>query len=525
MSWNGVDQYSPVPHGACFFDGFADASLEADRWGTATTTGTVAVTEAAGYLQIAYTAGGTAGYGKVTSQRRFGWQTAVVSNFAFTTGSGGGDGDHAEGYLTVYKDATHYIKFGGYRDTSEGTNRMACLRYNMGSGETVLDTAGTAMDAASHMFGIVILDNHAVLYLDNVVVYDIPTTNFTNYYVQMEGIVQNDADSMVLRFYDIKVLNSPNISITDNSSLAAAISNLDADVANVDGDIVTAQADITTIKNDITTLISKETFSGTLTLTNTTPSEIEFDTATHGSQFEIIFAAALDGADIPKAFMHDEGTGDTDYTDECNTLTTRDIVILPAAPANDDYFCVMAAEKFCYIDVYMEGGVQNTDNTFDIQYWNGAAWASIAGETDGTSGGTAGRSFYQSGRVSFAAPVDWATKELDGYTGYAVRFIITSAGSDVPLATHIQLGYDDNTGFEHCAAFMSTLTVSIKRYFPTIGYQTFPGDTMTYIQCTNNRDIDINGYKCAGKTKLVFQLSETPSKNVSIPYFGFTRKL
>jgi hypothetical protein len=51
------------------------------------------------------------------------------------------------------------------------------------------------------------------------------------------------------------------------------------------------------------------------------------------------------------------------------------------------------------------------------------------------------------------------------------------------------------------------------------------GDKMEYVQAIGIRDVDINGYRCYGDTKIGFQLGATPGKNVAIPYFGFTRRL
>jgi hypothetical protein len=501
------DKFSPVPNGVTYFDGFFDGVINPDFW-TELATGTVDVSENVGNLTILHDAGGLSGYGHLTSIKRFGWQTTISVDLTLTTGSAGADGNHAEASLVLYKDATHYIKFGPYRDTAAGKNHISCLRYKMGGAETVSYIGANLTDALLHTYSIIVLGDHAVLKLDGTIISDFETIDFVDYYIQLEIDTTANADHIHATFTNFICAKSPNM-LSSSSSMGTLV----ADIATIDGKV-----DI--IDNILDAMDTKITFSGNITLPDTTPVELTFDTATYGSQFELSLAAALLRGTVPKAVVNDGGVY-TDKTSECNSMITRNIKLLPSVPANNDAFIVMAASKFCYIDIYMEGGVFNTNNTFAIKYWNGA-WTAIPGVVDGTFDT---KSLGKSGRVSFSPPADWATTTINGYTGYAVEFVVTTFGTDVPYASHVQVGLDNSSGFDQVAQEFSNLSVYIKRNFPTITYQDNPGDALTYVQGIGHRDIDLNGLRCYSDTKIGFQLAATPDKTVVIPYFGFTKRL
>jgi len=504
------DKFSPVPNGVTYFDGFNDSSINADFW-QQTTVGAVTIAEASGILSINHEIAGALGSAFIQSIRKFGWQTAISAGITLVTGSAGGDGDHAEASIMLYKDATHYIRFGPYRDTSEAKNNLACIRYNMGAG-ALAEYKGAVTDATLHKYAIIILGDHVVFILDENIVYDMETALFVDYYIRLESAAPAAGDHIHANFTNFACTKSANLLLDLVAPGSAA--SLAADIAILDGkiDIIDTLLDTMDIKN---------TFSGNVTLTDTTTTELTFDAATHGAEFELVLAAALLRGTVPKAVMNDGGAY-TDYTTECNNVITRDIKLLPSVPANGDAFIVSSHEKFCYIDVYMEGGIANTDNVIALKYWDGDTWEAIPGVVDGTFDT---QSLGKSGRVSFSPPVDWAEVAIDGYTGYPVEFVVTAFGVDVPYATHIQLGLDSSSGFDQVAQEFTDLTVYIKRNFPTIGYQTNPGDSLTYVQSIGHKDVDINGFRCYGDTKVGFQLSATPDKNVVIPYFGFTRRL
>jgi hypothetical protein len=518
------DKFSPVPNGVTYFDGFNDSSINADFW-QQTAVGAITIAEASGILSINHEIAGAIGSAFIQSIRKFGWQTAISAGITLVTGSAGADGDHAEASIMLYKDATHYIRFGPYRDTSEAKNNLACIRYNMGAGALV-EYKGAVTDATLHKYAIIILGDHVVFILDENIVYDMETALFVDYYLRLESAAPAAGDHIHANFTNFMCTKSPSlladlIAPSTIGSIAANVITIDGKVDVIDTNVDTINGKIDIIDTLLDTIDTKHTFSGDVTLTNTTATELTFDAVTHGAEFELVLAAALLRGTVPKAVMNDGGAY-TDYTTECNNLTTRDVKLLPSVPANGDAFIVSSHEKFCYIDVYMEGGVVNTNNVIALKYWDGDTWEAIPGVVDGTFDT---QSLGKSGRISFSPPVDWAEVAIDGYTGYPVEFVVTTFGADVPYATHIQVGLDSSSGFDQVAQEFTDLTVYIKRSFPTIGYQTNPGDSLTYVQSIGHRDVDINGIRCCGDTKVGFQLSATPDKNVVIPYFGFTRRL
>jgi hypothetical protein len=549
------NKFNPIPNDVAYIDSFKDSHLDTGFWISAVTGG-VTLAEGIGILTIIHDAAAVVGTGSITTLKRFGWHQTISTGLTLTTGSVAGDGNHAEAGITLYKDATHFVKFGPYRDTAAGTNRLSMLHYQNGGADNYIAFSSTICDALLHQYTIVMLENRAILILDGSIVYDFELTGFMDYTIKLDATVTAVGDHLHATFSNFMCVKNTDFlaSIFQSGSSAAILAQLIAtdiivddihadvldlhgDVSNLDGDLVAAKAVIDDIHADLITadgitddikaqvllMDTKHTFSGHIDLPNTNVVELTFDSATHGDQFELVLAAALGMGVMEKAVVSDNGSY-TDFTSQCNSLATRDVRMLPAVPVtNQDAFIVMAAAKFCYIDIYMEGGVANTNNVIAIQYYkDDHTWVAIPGVTDGTF---STQSLGKSGRVSFSPPADWDTQTIDGFVGYAVRFLVTTAGADVPYATHIQLSADTSESFDQVAGVFDTLLVYIKRNFPTIGYQYMIGDKMEYVQAIGIRDVDINGYRCYGDTKIGFQLGATPGKNVAIPYFGFTRRL
>lgn len=521
------DKCNPTPNDVAYIDPFKDSHLDTTFWVSAVTGG-VTVTEGIGLLSIDHEIAAVVGSGSITTLKKFGWHQTISAGLTLVTGSIAGDGNHAEAGITLYKDATHFVKFGPYRDTAAGTNRLSMLHYQNGGADNYVAFSATICDALSHQYTIVMLENRAILLLDGAIVYDFELVGFVDYTVALDATVTAVGDHVHANFANFMCIKNTDFisSLFQANSSAALIAMLTATdlvVDDIHADLITVDGIADDIKAQVLLMDTKHMFSGHIDLPNTTAVELTFDSATHGDQFELVLAAALGMGIMEKAVVSDNGSY-TDFTSQCNSLTTRDVRMLPAVPVtNQDAFIVMAAAKFCYIDVYMEGGIVNTNNVIAIQYYkDDHTWVNIPGVTDGTFDT---QSLGKSGRVSFSPPADWDTQTLDGFTGYAVRFYVTTAGADVPYATHIQLSDDTSESFDQVAGVFDTLLVYIKRNFPTIGYQTMIGDKMEYVQAIGIRDVDINGYRCYGDTKIGFQLGATPGKNVAIPYFGFTRRL
>ena len=477
---NGIDRFAFNPSGIRLFDGFHEPAISS-IWGTKTESGTL-ITFNAGYIKFYHAGGAATGLSILPFGRNFGVQTSFEADVQAVAGAGSVDLNSG---IRLYANTDNWVQLGP--DISAGSDHAIALTYNVDGVPGSANLLATPVDDLVRRVRLTALENHVMAYVNGIFMYDIEFTDaardFVDYQFQLVAGTTKGTDVLDIRFSEVKIDND----IKEPEPYPAR-------------------------------------FKGSITLTNTTPTVLTFPSSENGKMYELVLGAELDEAYMPAAFMLDSPAAYTDITAACNDLTTGDVVLLPAAPANNDGVFVAALEKFWCIDVYMDGGVQNIDNTFTIRYWNGA-WTAIPGVVDGTNGGTAGRTFYQNGRIYFTPPADWATTTVNGYIGYFVYIYVTAAGISVPAATHIQLGFNAHTGFDHCAAFLSYLMVKMKRNFPTAGYPRFYSDGMPYRQCIGERNVDINGWRCENSVQVSLELSATPPKPVVIEYFGFTRRL
>jgi len=479
---NGIDRFSFHPSGIILFDNFRGAAIGA-IWGTAVEVGTL-ITIGAGYVKFAHAGAAVAGLSILPFGRNFGVQTSFEADIQAVAGVGM---VNLNSGIRLYANVDNWIQLGPYIAGAE-THAIA-LTYSVDGVTGSAHLLSGAVDDLVRRVRLTVLENHVVAYVNGIRMYDVAFTDahrdFVDYAFQLVTGTTAPADVLDVRFSNIKISNT----VAEPEPYPAR-------------------------------------FKGTISLPDTTPVNLSFPASENGETFELVLGANLGEGYMPYALTLDAG-GPTyaDIAAVCNNLTTGDIVLLPAVPANDDGVFFGAAEKFCSIDVYMDGGVENTDNTFGIKYWDGDSWEDIPGITDGTDGGSAGRTFYQNGRIAFTPPADWATCAVNGVTAYWINVIVTTFGVDIPAATHIQLGFDASSTFDQHAAFLSVLMVKMKRNFPTAGYARFYSDAMPYLQCLGERNVDINGWRCEGSVQVSFELSATPAKTVTIEYFGFTRRL
>lgn len=478
---NGIDRFAFHPSGIVLFDNFRGAALDA-IWATKIDAGTL-ITIEAGYVKFAHAGAATAGLAILPFGRNFGVQTSFEADIQVVTGVGM---VNLSSGIRLFANVDNWIMLGPYISGAE--THAISLNYSVDGVTGSAHLLSGAVDDLVRRVRLTVLENHVVAYVNGIRMYDVqftdPARDFVDYAFQLVTGTTAVADVLDVRFSNIKISNK----IEDPEPYPAR-------------------------------------FKGTISLANTTPVNLTFPASENGETFELVMGANLGEGYMPYAYVFDSPATVTNITAACNNLTTGDIVLLPAVPANGDGVLLGAAEKFQSIDVYMDGGVNNTDNVFAIQYWSGAAWTNIPGVVDGTNGGTAGRTFYQNGRIYFSPPADWATVTMEGINAYWINITVTAFGVDIPKATHIQLGFAANSYFDNHAAFLSTLMVKMKRNFPTAGYARFYSDAMPYLQCLGERNVDINGWRCQGDVQVSFELSATPAKTVTIEYFGFTRRL
>lgn len=480
----GIEPFNALPSSIVANDSFYSDS---DLWKDPVINGTT-FTRSAGWLVAAHDVGGGTGISYLQANQRFGTQMSfevIMSLYAFDPAS-----NNQISGIRLWVDDDNWFVLGA--EINAGNQSAAMLRYKIAGAESVVhfpvngaDATRSNLDAYRRHFRIDVLNDHLVIYVNSVKRFDLKANAvpLLNYYFELIAGTTDDTKAFQAHFRDV------------------------------------------VYRNHITTPeVYPAKTGGSITLSDTTPSELIFTDEISGNLFELVLRADLDEAYINQAWVLDSPATYDDITSECNDLTTGMAVLLPAVPAADDAVILGASEKFDHVDVYMDGGVSNIDNEFDVLYWNGAAWAALA-VTDSTNGGVAGRTFYENGRISFAAPGDWAQVAVNGVTNYYISIRVVTPGTSVPIATHIQLGLVSHSGFDHAAAFLSTLDVKMFKGFTGIGYTRFYLDAMSYRQCVGERNVEINGWKCDGDAKITFQLSETPTKPVVIPYYVFTRRL
>lgn len=478
---NGIDRFAFHPSGIIIFDGCLGASISS-KWAAKTEVGTL-ITISAGNIVFAHAGGADAGLSILPFGHNFGVQTSFEADVQVATGEGE---NNLNSGIRLYANVDNWIQLGPY--ISGVTDSAMALTYSVDgvAGTAVLLT--NEVDDLVRRIRLTVLENHVIAYVNGIRMYDLEFTDterdMVDYAFQLVTGTSDTTDILNVKFTNIKISNK----VEDPEPYPAR-------------------------------------FKGIVTLADTTPATITLLGAENGDAYELIFSADLGQGYTPYAFTLDSPSTYTDITNKCNSLVSGNITLLPAAPANGDAVFIGADAKFWCIDVYMDGGVSNSDNTFAIQYWNGSSWTAISGATDGTTGGTSGLTFYQNGRIYFAPPANWAAVAVNGVTAYWVKIVVTTYGVSVPAATHIQVGFDSTSYFDQHAAFLSSLMISMKRNFPVAGYARAYNDAMPYLQCLGERNIDINGWRCDGDVQISFTLSETPAKTISVEYMGFTRRI
>lgn len=480
----GIEPFNALPSSIVANDSFYSDS---DLWKDPVINGTT-FTRSAGWMVAAHDVGGGTGISYLQANQRFGTQMSfevIMSLYAFDPAS-----NNQISGIRLWVDDDNWFVLGA--EINAGNQSAAMLRYKIAGAESVVhfpvngaDATRSNLDAYRRHFRIDVLNDHLVIYVNSVKRFDLKANAvpLLNYYFELIAGTTDDTKAFQAHFRDV------------------------------------------VYRNHITTPeVYPAKTGGSITLSDTTPSELIFTDEISGNLYELVLRADLDEAYVQQAWVLDSPATYDDITSECNDLTTGMAVLLPAVPAANDAVILGASEKFDHVDVYMDGGVSNLDNKFNVLYWNGATWAVLA-VTDGTNGGVAGRTFYENGRISFAPPGNWTAISVNGVSCYYISIHVVTAGSSVPVATHIQLGLVSHSGFDHAAAFLSTLEVKMFKGFTGIGYTRFYMDAMSYRQCVGERNVEINGWRCDGDAKITFQLSETPTKPVVIPYYVFTRRL
>jgi len=139
-----------------------------------------------------------------------------------------------------------------------------------------------------------------------------------------------------------------------------------------------------------------------------------------------VYGKAAIGAPVSGA-VADAGSVQTDETVSANNDAANDMTLLPPVPALDDAYYFGRSSLWDWLELRMgTAGI----GTWDIawEYWNDAAWASLADVTDNTSG------FRVTGTrlVLFTRPLDWAQATVGGIASlYWIRARVSAYTSVV----------------------------------------------------------------------------------------------
>lgn len=152
-----------------------------------------------------------------------------------------------------------------------------------------------------------------------------------------------------------------------------------------------------------------------------------------GSTPQSVIVRARNGGIVNAAILEDNGTGNTDYTDDAReAVGADDVLLLPATPALNDafYFGGIAEFEKILIDVSTAGDTY----VATWEYWNGA-WVALTATDDTNSFQTVGWN-----SIEFTKPSDWATTSFNTQGPfYYVRLRVTTGGGTQPKAEGITL--------------------------------------------------------------------------------------
>jgi len=124
--------------------------------------------------------------------------------------------------------------------------------------------------------------------------------------------------------------------------------------------------------------------------------------------------------------------GFVEFTAEAAEATADDVICFPATEADGDLFVLGAPFKFAKARI--NTGTARSGGALLLRYWNGSAWATISGATDGTN--TLSTTGLQD--ITFTPPTDWAAVSLDGENpAFYIGFEVDTGGAMTtnPLVT------------------------------------------------------------------------------------------
>lgn len=482
-----TDVSTGIPTHIQEYDGFDIITRDSERWSTPTTEGSTAIAQSGGELVFTNTGAGTKGLSYYETIRKFGknWRITTDLKLATATGTSG------EVSLHLYKNSNCYLKIGPYKTAAINCN--CYLRYKKVAGaEVAVALTGDAINTTEFSnYTIGIINDTILIYYNGIKMTSMPFQDLYGFKIRIEAGTGANTDTLSAKADDYEVYNHLD-------TLLLTIGKLVKDINESMGTSIVAN------------------ISGNITLASTTEQFLTFDQATYGTKFKVNLLADLEGCNIDQALLKINAGTETDYTTLANNLKSNTIPLCGSTPTTNDAFYFRSLTQFHRLDVYIENGKGNTLHTYAWEYWNGSAWASVAGLSDGTS--SSSKVFGKSGKVTWTSD----TVVKDGYYQIRARVSTAGAATNIPTATHMQITKDSGTGFDSLAAFCSTLTVSVYRKRGDGSYATLPSEVgLPYTQCILYRNVAVTDLPAWTDIKIGFKLDTTPTASITVPYTGF----
>jgi hypothetical protein len=157
------------------------------------------------------------------------------------------------------------------------------------------------------------------------------------------------------------------------------------------------------------------------------------DPAAGGDEFDDINESyTIQEDDAAQVWTLEEPSTYVDMTSE-STVGTNDLLLMPATESANDAVYFGFAQQFSKMTFNNASGTQGVDGGTTVavwQYWNGSAWAALAGVTDGTATTTVAFTLAVADDqdVTFTIPTDWVAVAVNASAQlFYVRVIYTTA--------------------------------------------------------------------------------------------------
>jgi hypothetical protein len=510
-----LDPFSGVPQNVEIFDGFDDSSLSRLMWAPLDNCeqGGTKITETAGKLNIKNDGTEIAGISYLSTLHPYPRHIRISVDMEMLVSTG----EHAEASLVLWKDTNNWMRFGMYRDTSEGINDMCYLRINFNGDLHDYRLAPSEVELNNNLTYTVALTEHSIiLFYDDVFVTSFEWPELVNYYVWLEAGTQYGADTLHVAFNDFDVNNHFDYSMMRIGLVCGTIKQKWDGLEEDADDII---ANTQQLLEDTSSLISLApvpvVFNSSIVLTDTSQLGVEFRTATYGVAFRLSMAFNITGAHIDFCRLFDASVS-TFYNEDsvAQDIAEGDIYLAPmAGPGINDYIAFGTLHPSRRMDIVIgAGGKVNVGNTFAWYKMDGAGSQVSLSVTDGTTG------LKKDGSVTWTG--DLVLDTINGIQAYWVIAKITTAGgaTDIPKGSRVVFCPTSFTDFNSRASFGSFLIAELYRKIDGV-YRQAPSDIMYFQQSNVNKDIslDLIAYS---DTKVMFRLGKVPISDVTIPYTG-----